>query len=87
VWSAIDQLGRDHLLQYCVAKQSSSPRMTRRQQLRSLGRAAAIAGPIVASLALPQRAAASCVTKGNPCNTTTLLCCTGLICNGANKCQ
>src|SRR5947199_4707701 len=59
VWSAIDQLGRDHLLEYCVTKQSSGPVVTRRQQMKSLGRAAAIAGRIVAALAVPKGAAAA----------------------------
>src|SRR5437762_12099577 len=37
VWSAIEHLGKDHLLEYCVAMPSD---MTRRQHLRSLGKAA-----------------------------------------------
>src|SRR5690242_19229747 len=44
VWSAIDRLGRDNLLEYCI------PVPSRRQHLKAWGKAAAIAGPLVSAL-------------------------------------
>jgi len=80
VWSAVDQLGRDHLLEYCITRQGSGSLVTRRQQLKSLGRAAAIAGPVVAALAVPKgAAAASCVNTCNAANVSRP-CCSGGTC-------
>ena len=83
VWVAIDQLGRDHLLEYCIPTPSSVSGLTRREQLRSFGKAAAIAGPVVASLAVPRAAAAqSCIAPGQFCS-TTIRCCNPFF--GINK--
>ncbi len=75
VWTAIDHLGRDHLLEYCIPPPSG---ITRRQQLRSLAKAAAIAGPMIATLAVPNAAsAASCIQQGNLCSPGSTPCCKG----------
>ncbi len=79
VWAAVEQLGRDHLLEYCVAKPKGSAPITRREQLRSLGKAAAIAGPMVAALAIPKSAAAaSCIEQGRLCTPGSTPCCKGV---------
>lgn len=73
VWAVIDQLGRDHLLEYCIPKPAG---VTRRQQLTSLGKAAAVAGPLIAVLASPSSAqVASCVPPGHPCVVGGPKCC------------
>ena len=69
VWSAIDRLGRDHLLQYCIP---APGRVTRRQ----LAKAAAIAGPLVVALATPAAAQQrSCIDSGHVCTPGGLPCC------------
>ena len=86
VWVAVDQLGRDHLLEYCIDPPSSVSGLTRREQLRSLGRAAAITGPIVAALAVPRAAAAaSCLPKGAKCTPGLVpACCRMTDCHNVN---
>src|SRR5690348_5808748 len=65
VWAAIDQLGRDHLLEYCITMPA---RVTRRQQLKYLGKAAAFAGPLVAAVsAVADDDKRSCVPSHKPC--------------------
>lgn len=85
VWSAVDQLGRDHLLEYCIPMPSSISGMTRRQQLKSFGRAAAIAGPMVAALAIPASAdnQGSCIKTGQTCSANTQCCSHACITNKA----
>ncbi len=73
VWPVIHQLGRDHLLAYCIPVPSS-----RRQHLRSLGTAAAATIPVVASLSVPKAAeAASCIPQGSLCSPGGPPCCKG----------
>jgi len=76
VWAAIDQLGRDHLLEYCIPMPAKNSGVTRRKQLKSLGRAAAITGPLVAALTPPKASAEHhscikgrdlCIPGGPPC--------------------
>ncbi|HUQ94783.1 MAG TPA: PqqD family peptide modification chaperone, partial [Bryobacteraceae bacterium] len=76
VWTAIEQLGRDHLLEYCI---SAPGGVTRREHLKSFGKAAAIAGPMVAALAVPKGAAGaqSCIPNNKPCNPVGIPCCKG----------
>ena len=84
VWTAIDRLGRDHLLEYCIPMPVG---MTRRQQLKSLGKAAAIAGPLVAALSAPTSAlAASCIEPGQPCHVGGPPCCNkSQVCRATGK--
>lgn len=83
VWHAVDQLGRDHLLEYCIAMPSSVSRMTRRQQLKSLGRAAAIAGPMITALAVPASAddSGSCIPTNKPCTPGQQCCNKNAVCS------
>jgi Coenzyme PQQ synthesis protein D (PqqD) len=78
VWTAIDQLGRDHLLEYCISMPAKNSGVTRRKQLKSLGRAAAITGPLVAALTPPKASAAqSCIPQGTLCTPGGPPCCKG----------
>jgi hypothetical protein len=88
VWTAVEQLGRDNLLEYCIPTPTGAARVTRRAQLKSLAKAAAIAGPIVASLAIPQKAFASCLNSGVNQNgsCTASKCCSGS-CKNVNFCN
>src|SRR5258708_24865412 len=53
VWYALDQLGRDRLLEDRLPQPASLAAMTRRQQLRALGKVAAIAVPVVIAVTAP----------------------------------
>jgi hypothetical protein len=78
VWLALEQLGRDHLLDARVSRPVSVERMTRRELMRRLGLAAAIALPVVTSIVAPTPAqAASCLPSGAAC-TDSAQCCSGV---------
>ena len=84
VWSAIDQLGRDNLLEYCVPVPGGKSGVTRRKQLRYMGRAAAIA-PMVAALTAPKAdAAQSCRPANSACTPGSTPCCNGKVCMKGN---
>ena len=80
VWLALRQLEKLHLLE---GSSSMPPRfigMSRREMIRNLSIAAAVAVPIVTSIVAPTAAEAStCVESGNPCN-GTIACCSTLSC-------
>lgn len=77
VWTAIDQLGRDHLLEYCIPMPANKSGMTRRTQLKYMGRAAAMA-PIVAAMTAPKASAAqSCLPPNKTCTPGGPPCCKG----------
>lgn len=86
VWYALEQFNKDGLL----AEKTEPPAafmiagMSRRQMVRTLGLAAAIAIPLVTSIVAPTaaQAGASCLTLGRPCSTTSE-CCNGLVCIGS----
>ena len=80
VWAAIDQLGRDHLLEYCIPVPANQSVMTRRRQLKYMaGTAAAV--PVVAALTAPKASAAqSCITPNKACTPGGLPCCKGTVC-------
>jgi hypothetical protein len=82
VWLALEQLGRDRLLEARVATLPATPDgLTRRQMIRSLGLAAAIALPVVTSIVAPTPAqAASCFPTGATCSVPAE-CCNG-VCSG-----
>lgn len=68
VWYALDQLGRDRLLEQRLDSPDSLAGMTRREQLRSLAKVAA-AIPLVTAVVAPRAAqAATCV---RPCQTNS----------------
>jgi hypothetical protein len=83
VWFAIDQLGRNHLMATRPVPPQLIAGMNRREMVRALGLAAAVAVPVVASIVAPTPAqASSCKATGVPC-TTGAECCSG-ICTGPN---
>jgi len=78
VWYAVDQFSQDHLLEELVMPAFMMPGLSRRQMVRTLGLAAAVAVPLVTSILAPTPAqAATCITQGNPCSAAGL-CCSGL---------
>ncbi len=86
VWFAIDQLGRNHLMASLPVPPQSVAGLNRREMVRVLGIAAAVAVPVVASIVAPAPAqAATCVGSGGSC-AGGQLCCSGLTCV-ANTCQ
>jgi hypothetical protein len=85
VWAAIDQLGHDHLLEYCIAKPAGRSGITRRKQLQYMGRAAAIAAPVVVAMTAPHASAAqSCIGANKTCTPGGVPCCKNAPCM-ANK--
>jgi hypothetical protein len=76
------RLEKAHLLDDPVGL---TPHSSRREMLRTLGRAAVVVVPLVTAITVPTSAEAAntgCVTKGGPC-TMTSQCCTGLTCKGS----
>jgi len=75
VWLALEQLGRDHLLEERVFWPASVPHLSRREALRRLGLGAAIAVPIIVSITAPTPAmAGTCKAKGQSCGTGSQCC-------------
>lgn len=82
VWFAISQFNKDHLLveKLQLPPQLVSSGMNRRQMIRTLGVAAAVAVPLVTSIVAPTAVqAASCLPSGQSCSSGAQ-CCSGL-CN------
>lgn len=80
VWYALEQLGKDHLLERNFQTPAIRDGLTRRQMVRTLGIAAMIAVPVVTSIVVPTaHAATSCTPSGGACGTSAQ-CCSG-ICN------
>ena len=83
VWYALQQFERNHLL----AEEIPPPPamiagMNRRQMVRALGLAAAVAVPLVTSIVAPTSAdAANCLASGAVCQTSSQ-CCSGICTNG-----
>ena len=86
VWFAIDQLGRNHLMATLPVPPQFVAGLNRREMVRVLGIAAAVAIPVVVSIVAPSPAqAATCVGNGGSC-AGGQICCAGLTCI-ANTCQ
>jgi hypothetical protein len=87
VWLAIDQLGKDDLLQ---AKQITSPisGMSRREVVKRIGLASVVALPIVASLIAPSTALAGTCSActADPGNCGQPACLGTTTCNPSNVC-
>ena len=85
---ALAQLEKFRLLE--PSKISSSPyaAISRRQMVRTLGVAAAVALPLITSIVVPIPAqAATCIAPGQNCS-PTILCCSPLGCNpGTGRCR
>jgi hypothetical protein len=80
VWLALDQLGRNHLLEGQPVPLQALAGMNRRQMVRALGLAAVVAVPVVTSIvAPPPSQAATCFASGHACGTPAQ-CCSG-VCN------
>lgn len=86
VWLALEQLGKDKLLDASVARPANLDGINRREMMRRVGLTAAIAVPIIASIVAPTAAdAASCLPQGAACQESAQ-CCSGLNCVG-DTCQ
>ena len=77
VWLALDQLGRNNLLEHTPAPPPIMSGLNRREMVRALGIAAAVAIPVVTSIVAPTPAqAATCLPSGASC-TGNAQCCSG----------
>lgn len=80
VWIAFDQLAKAHLLQDDGSSWPKASGVSRREVIRRLGTAAAIALPVVTSIVAPKAAqAANCRPTGQGCQASAQ-CCSG-VCN------
>jgi hypothetical protein len=76
VWLALEQLGKSHLLSKRVTL--AQPGITRREVMKRIGLAAAVALPVVTSIVAPTAVqAATCKPSGQSCGTSSQ-CCSGL---------
>jgi hypothetical protein len=86
VWLALDQLGRNHLLERQPVPPAALEGLNRRAMVRALGLAAVVAVPVVTSIIAPTPAqAATCTSAGGACVDSST-CCAGLTCQ-ASTCQ
>src|SRR5260370_1789043 len=77
VWYALSQLSKDHLLEDSVVPPAMLSGMTRREMVRALGVAAAIAVPLVTTIVAPTPAQAfTCKPTGTACASGSE-CCSG----------
>lgn len=87
VWFALDQLGRDSLLEKTLAPPASMSGMTRREMVRVLGLAAVVAVPVITSIVAPTTAqAVSCLANGQPCPGGPTTCCSNVCSSPGNIC-
>jgi hypothetical protein len=82
VWLALDQLGRNHLLERHLLVPQAMKGMNRRAMVRALGIGAAVAIPGVTSIVAPTpaQAATGCIPSGQTCQNGGLACCPNLNC-------
>jgi hypothetical protein len=81
VWHALQQFNKDHLLQDKFVPPPEMAGINRRQMIRTLGLAAAVAVPVVISIVAPTSAqAVSCLSGGSAC-TGSAQCCSGMCSN------
>ncbi|HWN10680.1 MAG TPA: PqqD family peptide modification chaperone [Pyrinomonadaceae bacterium] len=80
---AVQQFSADHLLETEVEMPAFMiPGLNRRQMVRTLGLAAAVAVPLVSSILAPTPAqAATCIPSGSGCSASSQ-CCSGLCSTG-----
>lgn len=77
---ALGQLESQHLLERAPAEPAKFAALSRRQMVRRLGLAAAVAVPLVTSIVAPRAVeAATCIPPGQPCS-PTIACCSVLGC-------
>jgi hypothetical protein len=78
VWLALDQLGKNHLLDRQAVPPPALMGMNRRAMVRALGVAAIVAVPVITSIVAPTPTQAStCIASGQSCSTPSQ-CCSGL---------
>jgi hypothetical protein len=86
VWLALRQLDSLHLLEQPITLPAQLAGMSRRQMIRNLGVAAAVAVPLVTSIISPTAVqAATCLHGGATCGTAAECCsaiCIGSVCQG-----
>ena len=82
VWLAFDQLSKAHLLQGDAREWTGHSGISRREVMRRIGAAAAVALPVVSSIAAPEAVqAATCLGSGQAC-TSSAQCCS-LLCSAS----
>jgi len=80
IWLGVEQLSKTHLLQEGAKIPEHKSGLSRREVMRRIGLAAAVALPVVTSIIAPSAAqAANCLPSGSAC-TASAQCCSGL-CN------
>jgi hypothetical protein len=85
VFLALDQLGKDHLLEKRVALPAAMVNASRREVMRKIGLATAVALPVVISIMSPTAAnAVTCIASGAPCSPTVVCCSTLATCPAGN---
>ena len=83
VWLALEQLGKDGLLDARTRRPPELAAVPRREMIRRIGLAAAIALPAVVSIVAPTSAdAVSCRPSGAACNDSAQCCGTSLCVGG-----
>ena len=84
IWLGVDQLSKTHLLQERARVPEDKSGLSRREVMKRIGLAAAVALPVVTSIMAPTAAqAANCLPSGSAC-TTGAQCCS-LLCS-SNLC-
>lgn len=84
---ALQQLEKFHLLAQSATAPAQFPLLSRRQMVRRLGIATAVAVPLITSIVAPTAVqAATCTPSGQPCN-VNVLCCSVLGCSPGGICN
>lgn len=84
---ALQQLEKFHLFEQSATAPAQFPLLSRRQMVRRLGLATAVAVPLITSIVAPTAVqAATCTPTGSPCS-VTILCCSPLGCNPSGVCN
>ena len=80
IWLGVEQLSKTHLLRESAKLPEHKSGLSRREVMKRIGLAAAVALPVVTSIIAPSAAqAANCLPSGSAC-TSSAQCCSGL-CN------
>jgi hypothetical protein len=86
VFLALDQLGKDNLLEKRIALPVDMKQMSRRELMRRVGLATAVALPVIISIVSPTAAnAVTCIASGTACS-PTVVCCSTLATCGMGNC-
>lgn len=86
VYLALQQLGKDHLLEKRVTLPLAMHGLSRRELIKRVGLATAVALPVVASIISPTAAnAVTCIASGAACS-PTVVCCSTLATCGVGTC-